>query len=416
LDHKNELSASKGASRLYTRSFFEVFAAAALFMTGVSLQFHFGQYVAFLGYEVGTLGRILSVSMIGTLLIRLFIGQWVDRFGCRPVWLVGAVFSTLAVGSMQFAQQVWLITLLRLVGTMAMAAVMTTVAVFAAQIAPQGRRAESIGTIGLAGFLGMVIGPTLGDLIFSSTTGSVVPYRIFFSASALCSFLAGFLVLFISMPMDHAPSRTSGHQPFRNIRSQLSLIRRHWPGMILLIGIIFALAFCIQSMYLERLAEARGFKNIKLFFLCYCPTAMILRLVFRRLPQQIGRTRTVLLGLGFMAAGQVLLVGVAAQSGLVLPGILMGAGHCFIFPSMIDLAAERLPSNDRGTGTALILGAGDIGMLIGYGTLGELIDTVGFDLTLKLLAATVLVSAVLLAVARRKDVFFRVAKVNGLGC
>ena len=381
-------------------------------MTGVSLQFHFGQYVAFRGYQVDTLGRILSVSMIGTLLVRLFIGRWVDRFGCRPVWLIGTAVSTLAVGTLQFAHLVWLITLLRLIATMAMAAVMTTVAVFAAQIAPAGRRAESIGTIGLAGFLGMIIGPAVGDLIFSSSTASIVPYRIFFSASAFCSFLAGLIVVFIALPTDRTRAVGAVPPQVRTVRSQLVLIRRHWPGMIMLIGIIFTLAFCVQSMYLERLAEARGFNDIKLFFFCYCPTAMVLRLVFRRLPQQIGRTRTVLLGLGLMACGQLLLVGIASQAGLILPGILMGAGHCFIFPSMVDLGADRLPPEDRGTGTALILGAGDIGMLIGYGTLGELIDTVGFDATLKILAGAVLMSAVLLGVARRRDVFFRVAKVR----
>lgn len=406
------MPAPQGATRLYTRSFFVIFVATGLFMTGVALQFHFGQYIAFLGYKVDTLGLILSVSMIGTLLIRLFIGRWVDRFGCRPVWLIGAAISTLAVGTLQFAHHVWLITLLRLIGTMAMAAVMTTVAVFAAQIAPVGRRAESIGTIGLAGFLGMIIGPAVGDLIFSNSTPSIVPYSIFFSASACCSFLAGLIVLFISLPTDRTRVLSNAARPVRSVGSQLAVIRRHWPGMILLIGIIFALAFCIQSMYLERLAEARGFKDIKLFFFCYCPTAMFLRLYFRRLPQQIGRTRTVLLGLGLLACGQLLLVGIASQSGLVLPGILMGAGHCFIFPSMVDLGADRLPPEDRGTGTALILGAGDIGMLIGYGVLGELIDTVGFDGMLKILAGTVLVSAVLFAVARRRDVFLPVAKVR----
>ena len=40
-----------------------------LFVTGMGLQFHFGQYVEYLGYGVDTLGRILSISMVGTLLI-----------------------------------------------------------------------------------------------------------------------------------------------------------------------------------------------------------------------------------------------------------------------------------------------------------------------------------------------------------
>ena len=291
-----------------------------------------------------------------------------------------------------------------------MAAVMTTVAVFAAQVAPAHRRAESIGTIGLAGFLGMVIGPALGDLIFSGSATSITPYRVFFTASAACSFLAGLIVMFMALPM---PRGTSSIKPERlndRPRSPIGLVWNHWPGMIMLVGVVFTLAFCVQSMYLERLAEERGFKNIKLFFFCYCPTAMFLRLLFRQLPQQLGRTRTVLLGLLLLAAGQLLLIGINSQFGLVIPGMLMGAGHCFVFPSMVDLAAERLPPADRGTGTALILGAGDVGMLIGYGTLGELIDSYGFDSMLKTLAGVVILSAVFLALARYRDVFLRPLK------
>ena len=85
----------------------------------------------------------------------------------------------------------------------------------------------------------------------------------------------------------------------------------------------------------------------------------------------------------------------------------MGAGHCFVFPSMVDLAAERLPLEHRGTGTALILGAGDVGMLIGFVGLGEVIDAHGFNAALMVLAATVLAGAAVVTVARREDVFFR---------
>ena len=63
--------------RLYTARFAQVFAAVFLFMTAVALQFHFGQYVQYLGHGVGTLGRILSISMVGTLLIRLHIGRFI---------------------------------------------------------------------------------------------------------------------------------------------------------------------------------------------------------------------------------------------------------------------------------------------------------------------------------------------------
>ncbi|MFQ5491262.1 MAG: MFS transporter, partial [Phycisphaerae bacterium] len=103
-----------------------------------------------------------------------------------------------------------------------------------------------------------------------------------------------------------------------------------------------------------------------------------------------------------------LLVGIKSQYQLIWPALFMGTGHCFIFPSMVDLAAERLPAKQRGMGTSLILGAGDLGLLISYVLLGQIIDAYGFDTGLKLLAAIVLASAIVFAIARREALIRRV--------
>ncbi len=399
------------SKRLYSPQFLFVFGGAVLLMTSVSLQFHFGQYIAHLGHDVDTLGWILGSSMVGTLAARLHIGRWIDRFGCKPVWLIGTVTVAVTVGSMQFVTQIWLIALLRTISTVATAAAMTTVAVFAALTATPNRRAESIGTIGLAGFLGLMLGPTLGDLILNDIGDSTTPYRIFFLASALFSLLAGVVMLALRIPPTDSTaevrctSRGEADTPTASAEteSQISVIIKHWPGSILLIGVVFSLAFCLQMTFLERLAETRGFGNIKVFFLVYAPTAIVLRVIFRRLPQQLGRTRTLLGGLVLLAAGQLALLGVYSEAALVVPAILMGAGHCFIFPSMIDLGAEPLPVAHRGTGTSLVLGAGDVGQLIGYVGLGEVIHFYGFNSALVSLACAVLTGGAVFAYFRRKD-------------
>lgn len=172
----------------------------------------------------------------------------------------------------------------------------------------------------------------------------------------------------------------------------------------MLVGFVFAMVFCVQSLFLERLAEQRGFHDIKVFFVAYSPTAIGLRIALRHLPARFGRTRTMLLGMGLLAVGLLCLVGVRQAWWLVLPGVLMGAGHCFVFPSMVDLAAERLPAAHRGIGTSLILGASDAGMLVGYASLGEIIDRVGFGTSLVALAGTVVAASGFVAVARRHAV------------
>ena len=48
------------------------------------------------------------------------------------------------------------------------------------------------------------------------------------------------------------------------------------------------------------------------------------------------------------------------------------------------------------------MGAGDLGMLIGFAALGELIEAFGFDVALLALASAVLATAVLFAVSARR--------------
>ena len=261
----------------------------------------------------------------------------------------------------------------------------------------------------MAGFLGMIIGSSAGDWIFERGTGTAAPYHVFFTVGALCSLTAGLVMLVHGMPRSATPLTQAGGRPSKieprlaadGPVSQLSVVARHWPGPVMWVGFVFMMVFCFPSVFLERLAEEGGFDKIKVFFLVYSPTAIVLRIVFRTLPQRIGRRRTLLLGMVGQAIGLACLIGTSSQAGLVLPAILMGAGHCFIFPSMIDLAAGSLPAEHRGLGTSLILGAGDLGMLAGYAAIGKLIDVFGFDRTLLILAAVELLCAAQFAIRAR---------------
>ena len=160
---------------------------------------------------------------------------------------------------------------------------------------------------------------------------------------------------------------------------------------------MFATHSCLQTSFLERLAERRGFDDIKLFFLAYCSCAIVTRLVFRRVPERFGRRATILGGLAVFLTGLLAMIGVREEWHLALPGALLGTGHAFVFPSMIDLAATRLPAEHRGTGTALILGSGDVGMLIGFASLGQLIDHFGFDAAIGVLIAVIALATALFA-------------------
>ncbi len=356
--------------RLYTLSFFQVLAGAMLTMIGVSMQFHFGEYVASIGYSVDVLGWITGFGFVGSLLLRPYAGTWIDRWGCRPGFLAAAGGAAVANIVFQFTDTLWIICLARILMSAANATFLTTVAVYAAQVAPPHRRAESLGTVGIGGFLGMMAGPAIGDAIFANPEPTAHTFHWFFSVVAATSLLAGLAVCNVRLP---SPAR---HGPSPRVRT---LLHRYWPGRVLLVCVAFAACLTIHMTFLERFAQARGFHDIHWFFFGYGTIAIALRVLCRQVPQRLGRRRVCSAGLFAMGVGILALIPVQEKWQLLFPALLIGAGHAFVFPSMVDLVAEAMPLEHRGVGTSVALGATDVGFFTGGIVWGQFIAWRGFE-------------------------------------
>lgn len=382
----------KADQPVYSLQFFQVFLATMLTMTGVSMQFHFGEFVAYHGYSEAILGWITGIGACGSIALRPYAGAWVDRVGCRSSFLVTAACAAAANFAFQFADSFTSICLLRILMVASNATFLTTVAVYSAHVAPPLRRAESLGTIGIGGFLGMITGPAVGDAIFANHANLPDAFRTFFTVVAAVSLLAGVAVLNLRSP---------AHDPHPQTPPFWTLARRHWPGTILLVPVVFSATLTIHMAFLERYAHHRGFDDIRWFFFVYGPTAIALRVLCRRVPQHVGRSRVCVAGLMVMGVGMLLLPLVRTQWHLMLPAMLMGAGHAFVFPSMVDLAAEAMPLRHRGVATSIALGSGDVGFLLGGIAWGQLIEWRGYEITFVVVTALLWSVALLYGWTRR---------------
>ncbi len=382
------------AEGLYTRQFFQVLFAATLTMTGVSMQFHFGEYVSSLGFDVSELGQLMGIGIVGSLLLRLHIGIWIDRFGCRRCFVTAAIVGASANVSFQFLDNYFAIAAARIVMQSAVATFLATVAVYAAHVAPAERRAESLGTIGIGGFLGIMVGPAIGDFVLHSESLAGHRFMWFFCLVGVFTLGAGLLVANLSIRWEHE----------HDDEHVLSVLRRYWPGWVLLPPIVFAAALTVHMYFLERYVEYRKFENLRWFFVVYAPSAIAIRLFFRRLPQQFGRRRICTFGLLLMGAGLLLFIPVNAEWQLIFPAVVMGSGHSLVFPSMVDLVAERMPMRFRGLGTSMALGAMDVGFFGGGFAWGGLIKHHGFVSMFTIACASVLLVAGFFAVTGRRTV------------
>jgi len=236
----------------------------------------------------------------------------------------------------------------------------------------------------------------IGELIFPQGDPTHAMFVTFFATAAAIMLVATGLAAACgnrsAATAYQNPRRKAGARSTEPIdtladASTWRLMRTYWPGSILVVALCLAFVQTMPIVFIERFVDDRKLNGVTLFFAAYSPTAIILRLILRHRLAHLSRRRTLLFGMACYVVGLLLLIPVHRDLDLLLPAIVMGTGHCFSYPFLVDLAAERMPKQHRGVATAVVLGALDVGFLLGFLIEGQLIERCGFNITLAIVAA-----------------------------
>lgn len=384
-------------TRLYDRSFALVFLCQVSFVLANVMMAHYARWIEWLGGSVREVGWIMGAGSIAGLVLRPWMGQWINRLGARRTWALGLlIFSTATLGNLLVRDLGWELYLLRSGLVLGAAFVFASSLTYISQLAPPGRRTEAIGTLGAAGFVGMLAGPYLGDIILGGMTRTRGDFTLLFLTATAVLPLSAMLLLFVRTPI--SKDRTG---PTR-LGDFVHTIRLHWPGTILLVTLLFGVCMSIPFGFLASYIDEVGLvipggSAIGVFFLGYAGWGITVRLGLRRVPDRIGRRRVLLAGMVIMALGMFSFVLVDPREGwwILMPGIICGNGHALMFHTMTSLALDPFPHEVRGTGSALALMMLDSGMILGAPILGQIAQAYGFDwLFITVGAACLLVASI----------------------
>jgi hypothetical protein len=345
---------------VFGRPFWLTYGSNFLLMVAISLLYRYGDFVTYLGGNEVNLGWIIAVGMVGSLAMRLGQGFGIDVYGPRKIWLCSSALFVVTCLAHLWVRDVNspLVYVLRVLYQSSLAGFFGASITYISGRAPVARIAEMVGTLGTSGFLGMVLGTRLGDLLLNFTKidrGHVD--RMFLAAAMLGS--ASFVLSWLATRGHEAPVRRKRLPMFR-------VLRRYHPGGVLLIAIATGFGISLPGVFLSRYAAHLEIADIAPFFAIYCPTAFFARVSMRSVPERFGIRPMIFVGMAALVVGMLLFLVVRQPWQFVFPAVS-------VFPAVIAGGSGAFPARYRGLGTTMSLAFFDLGCLVGSPIVGEAI-------------------------------------------
>ncbi len=159
---------------------------------------------------------------------------------------------------------------------------------------PLARAAEVIGMLGTSGFIGMALGPMLGDYFCGHDPITRSDLNSMFVVAAL---LGVFSLFCAEVATRHQP------KPVHNRRRppMLWLLRRYHPGGVMLLAVVMGIGLVIPTTFLPAFIQQHQIENTSTFFLAYASTAFLARIGTRNFPHTFGVRPMILIGLATLA-------------------------------------------------------------------------------------------------------------------
>jgi MFS family permease len=364
------------AGRLVTRGFVALAAATLAFFVAAGIVLPVAPQFARQGLRVDDLGVGVAIASfsIAALIFRPLVGWSSDRFGRRPLIILGSSLNVAALALHLVANDLPLFVAARALLGVSEGFFFVAALAAASDIAPDHRRGEALSFLSLSLYLGIAIGPPIGEALLGSGTYATV--WIGATAVALVAAAVSWLV-----PETAPVVLRHGPKP----RTPLIHPAGIFPGVVILLGLWGMAGFLT---FLPLHAREVGLADAGLPFVVYALIVVALRIVGARWPDRFGAVRLSSAALVLTGAGLAILGALATPEGLYVGTAVFASGVAFTMPALLSFAVSRVPEGERGT----VVGTATVFLDLAFGVapvaLGLLADRMGYG-------STFIVSAVL---------------------
>lgn len=320
-----------------------------------------------------TVGLLVTVYSVAQFFMAPLWGRLSDRYGRRPILLLGLVGSAVAYLVFAWAGSVAALFASRILGGIGGSTIPVAEA-YIADVTPPERRAGNMGLIGAAFGLGFTVGPALGGI--TSAISTAAPGYL---AALLC--LGNAVLAAAFLPETRPRARpAAGRRPGWAFTTEGLSTALRVPALrrVLLLYFLFTVAFAVIQPTLSLFGALRFDLDARevgyLFAFLGLVSAIVQGGLVRRLVPRFGETRLIrICGVPF-AAG-LLVLAWAPTLGWTVAGLtLLAVGYGGTLPSVLGLVSRVSPPSLQGGVLGVGQSIGSLGRIVGPAAAGAALD------------------------------------------
>lgn len=352
--------------RLFTRQFIALGVAELAYFTafGVAI-FTLPLYVTGpIGSDEVGAGLAFGVFAVSALVLRPFAGWIADVYGRLPLLLGGGLLAAVSLSLTALVDDLAVVIALRLLAGVAEAAFFVASFAAIADLAPSDRLGEALSYNSLGLYLGIALGPLLGEVLVRN-----LGYAPAWLGAGALAVLATALTLLIGETREEAPDAPPDLSPRRII---------HLPAIPISIGFIAALAAMGGFLAFATLHAARvGLSQASLALFIYGGVVVVCRIAFARVPDRLPSLPLAAAALGAIGVGIGLVAVWPSPAGLLLGVAVLAVGVSFSTPAFFSAIFSTATPSQRGAASGTASAAIDLGLGLGPIALGLLAGAFG---------------------------------------
>ena len=333
-------------------------------------------------------GLVVGAFSLSAFFLRPWVGGLGDRWGRRPLMVLGAgVFSASVLGY-GTASSPEALAGLRLLTGAGEACFFVGALTAVADLAPAERRGEAMSVASLSLYVGIGVGPLLGEAAIE---------RSGFAAAWALAGAAGLAAVVIALLVPDTRPDGPGQEP-EGPAAGHRLVHRAGllPGLVLLAGILGMTGFLT---FVPLYALDLGMGGSRVVLLVFAAVVVGIRSVGARIPDRLGAARATRIALAASAAGLAVVGAWPAPAGLLSGTAVFATGVALLTPAVLTLAVQGVAPRERGAVIGTTSSFLDLAIGLGPAALGLVAAAAGRPQTF--LASAAVAAAGLLLVWRR---------------